>query len=765
MLRLAEVPSAMSFEHAHLLRILLALFASVAMMTALGQSTSAASRAFEKPLELKEPFDKAPLSPVKVPAWLEDVTTQIFGSIDEAVECKAQMAELGIAGCDYVYYPSKLLPMSPDRDSNWLKKQCDAFAKANVRLTAAIPPRLQAAMYAKHADWRSKSRRDQVPKEIGPDNKYGGELCLMGPWGDHLIDVLAEAMTMYPQIVGYSFDGIHDSGACYCGHCTAAYGKDAGRDIPDPNMNDPEFRRYEQWLNRRIEGFVVKLQTRLKGINPDFALVSWTTNAGRFGHFLTIPRNMPTRMNLLFDSPGQEFWLDETNRGNTIVPAFANAYIWAVTNHRTAFSEPYLMSHGNPYGTDSFPPHELYRRVLLTITHGAQSAVARHWRNLHDATRDVFAELHSRSPWLTHKKPEPWAAVLMSDDTNSLYGREPGKDEERYLANVLGTFRATLEEHLPTAIINDWNLNTAELAPYKVLVLPNSACMSEQQAEAIRQYVRSGGGLVASMDTSRFDDLGNPRKDFLLADLFGVTYTEDVRGDARKEEIDANFALGVDASYWEKRKSIFDFRITDHPLLSSPTLKQYVGDQPVVFKGQAVAVSPGPDAQVIATMTPRETGAAELPAMIVRQFGKGRVVYLAGGFDSAYYLYSYPYQRILLAQAMRWAASEPAKIRIEAPMCVQSTTFRQTRNGERLVVHLYSDLNTTGNHAKPDEDVPLREEVIPISGIRVHFTGYDISKVHLEPGGTELSVTKTDGGIVVTVPKLEIHSMVVAELR
>ena len=54
--------------------------------------------------------------------------------------------------------------------------------------------------------------------------------------------------------------------------------------------------------------------------------MTWTTNAGRFGHFLSIPRNMPARMNLLLDAPDQEFWLDETNRGTTIVPAFANAY-------------------------------------------------------------------------------------------------------------------------------------------------------------------------------------------------------------------------------------------------------------------------------------------------------------------------------------------------------------------------------------------------------------------------------------------------------
>ena len=199
-------------------------------------------------------------------------------------------------------------------------------------------------------------------------------LCLLGPYGDFFIDVLAEILTKYPDVDAFSFDGLHYGGVCYCEHCRDDYRKDTGAEIPNADMNDPAFRSYQHWADRRMEDLVRRMQTRLKGIKPDVALVTWTTNAGRFGHFLSIPRNMPARMNLLFDAPDQEFWLDETNRGTTIVPAFANAYIWATTNHRVAFSEPYILSHGNPYGKDSFPPHEIARRMLLALTYGARRA-------------------------------------------------------------------------------------------------------------------------------------------------------------------------------------------------------------------------------------------------------------------------------------------------------------------------------------------------------------------------------------------------------
>ena len=63
-------------------------------------------------------------------------------------------------------------------------------------------------------------------------------------------------------------------------------------------------------------------------------LMSWTVNAGRYGHFLYSPRAMPTRLNLLFDLPMQEWWLDETNLGGSIAPAFGAAYLRAVTGGR-----------------------------------------------------------------------------------------------------------------------------------------------------------------------------------------------------------------------------------------------------------------------------------------------------------------------------------------------------------------------------------------------------------------------------------------------
>ncbi len=334
---------------------------------------------------MSQPFDAGPFRQVRVPAWVQE--TIGCGYTLSGMDTKARTAaaahgvtisELGFVNPFYPYYDSKLLKKrSPHVPLGRVERDIAEYRKLGVRILGVYPPCLQGEVYENHPDWRRiASDTTEIPQTDMKKYPHGGMLCLLGPYGDFFIDVLAEILTKYPAVNAFSFDGLHYGGVCYCQHCRASYHEAAGAEIPRTDMNDPAFRRYQHWADRRMEDLVRRMQERLKRIKPDVALVTWTTNAGRFGHFLSIPRNMPARMNLLLDAPDQEFWLDETNRGTTILPAFANAYIWACTNHRTAFSEPYILSHGNPYGKDSFPPQEILRRMLLTLTYGAARRVS-----------------------------------------------------------------------------------------------------------------------------------------------------------------------------------------------------------------------------------------------------------------------------------------------------------------------------------------------------------------------------------------------------
>ena len=726
---------------------------------------------------LPQPFERTPFREIQVPAWVQETvgagyTLSVMDTAgrERAARHGVTISEMGFVDPFYAYYNSRLLHRrSPHVPLDRLPREIAEYQRLGVRILGVYPPTLQGEVYEAHPDWRRiATNTTEIPTIDLEKFPHGGMLCPLGPYGDFFIEVLAEILDKFPQVDAFSFDGLHHGGVCYCQHCRSNFRAETGEEIPPADLELPEFRRYQHWADRRLEDLVRRMQERLKGIKPTVALVTWSTNAGRFGHFLSVPRNMPARMNLLFDAPDQEFWLDETNRGTTIIPAFANAYMWSVSNHRVAFSEPYLMSHGNPYTKDSFPPEEIERRMLLAATWGAGPSIAViQPPQLQEPLLAALDRIQERRPWLIRKSPEPWGAIVMSDNTKNFYARQAGLVEERYLAHVLGFFRAAVEEHLPVTVINDWNLNEADLSRYRFVVLPNTACLDAAAIAALREYVLRGGGLVASLDTSLYDEFGDARRNFALADLLGIDYRGLPEMVASKNEtVDVNFAAAIGPDYWTKRKNVFEYRQETESFLNRGRMPLYVGADAVTFKGPALAVTPRDATQVMATFQVKGVVQPEsLPAVVTHRVGEGRTAYLAAGLDAGHYLYAYPYQRLVLKHLMEWAANEPAPVRVTAPMCVQVTVMRQSHEGDRLLVHLLNDLNSTAQHALPVDDVPLREEVVPLHDLSVTFDArYPVRAVHLEPGGQVLPLIREPGGTRVVIPRLDAHRIVVADL-
>ncbi|HUG91461.1 MAG TPA: hypothetical protein VML55_11535, partial [Planctomycetaceae bacterium] len=233
--------------------------------------------------------------------------------------------------------------------------------------------------------------------------------------------------------------------------------------------------------------------------------------------------------------------------------AFGAAYLAATTDGRPCASEPYLMSRGNPYGTHSFPKHERLARTLLAVTHGNVTAQSFGWQGQRESSVDVCGEVRKRAPWLLRARPLCWAAMLVSEQTRQFYAYR--NIAELFLPHAFGGFRAALEEHLPLGLINDWDLTADELRKYQVLVLPNAAALSDAQIAAVREFVAGGGGLVATGETSLCDELGQPRGDFGLGDVFGVSFRGRPQASAAAPvALDENFARHLDENYWKQRR-------------------------------------------------------------------------------------------------------------------------------------------------------------------------------------------------------------------
>lgn len=709
---------------------------------------------------------------VQAPAWVKEGVVKVFLSLDDQASI-AETAAIGAtivhAGGPALYYPLRRDdPQSgiPEPERSQLL-QGIAFAKQHgLRVILGVSPYAPIEIVQQNPEWihhatdePSLLNRANLDLTL-PENIGLRSLPLNTPYGDYAIECLAE-MLRDLAVDGFSFDGCYHPFINFSPYEKSLYQHETGRAFPTQiDLNDDDYRYYLLWADEKLEHWYRKLGQRLQQVNSEAVIYTWTTNAGRYGHFLTSPRVMSARMNRLIHCPVQEWWLDEVNLGSTVVPYFGAAYVRAVSGGQVGASEPYLMSRGNPYTTDSFPPHELTVRCLGAMTNGSFTPLAQMAGKT--ATYATLLEIAARKEVFVNLQQEPWAAILVSEQTRQFYAH--GNIVERWLSHALGFYRMGMEEHLPLNLITELELTAEELDRYRVLILPNVACLSDEQIATIRQYVERGGGLVATCETSLFDEMGHARADFGLSDVFGTSYAGRPQAPVIRQELDANFAVVVDDWYWARRGNAGAFRFGDYSqsiFATDTRLQHLVPNLQATFKGPLIQPTDFVKHTQPAVLFFPEGSREPFPVVANGQYGQGRVVYMAAGVDAALFSYGFPYQRVMLARAVRWAAQNDYPIQVQAPMCVQSTFWKQA--GERTIVHLWNGLNTTSDHGQQDVEAPLREESIPIHGIQLRVQGRPYQQARCVPGGQIILPRDENGITIFDIPPVEVHLAIVLE--
>jgi len=95
-----------------------------------------------------------------------------------------------------------------------------------------------------------------------------------------------------------------------------------------------------------------------------------------------------------------------------------------------------------------------------------------------------------------------------------------GFNNDRAAVSFMLVTQALIQARVPFDIIYDEHLN--DLSKYRALVLADQECLDDSQMNLVRQYVRQGGGLVATEETSLFTPWRQRRPEFGLRDLFQV---------------------------------------------------------------------------------------------------------------------------------------------------------------------------------------------------------------------------------------------------
>ena len=125
-----------------------------------------------------------------------------------------------------------------------------------------------------------------------PENVALRSMSLNTPYGNYLIENIAEMFQDY-KVDGVSFDGNYHAAINYTPFDMELFRKETGREFPAKiDLADDHYKVYLLWADMKLENWYRKLHARLRQVNPEAAVYTWTTNAGRYGHFLTTPRVM-----------------------------------------------------------------------------------------------------------------------------------------------------------------------------------------------------------------------------------------------------------------------------------------------------------------------------------------------------------------------------------------------------------------------------------------------------------------------------------------
>jgi hypothetical protein len=85
--------------------------------------------------------------------------------------------------------------------------------------------------------------------------------------------------------------------------------------------------------------------------------------------------------------------------------------------------------------------------------------------------------------------------------------------------------QSLIQEKILFDIIFDDNLK--DLSKYKVLILADQECLSDEKLDLIRNFVNQGGGLVATGNTSLYTEWRQRKREPGLNDLFQFTFQEE----------------------------------------------------------------------------------------------------------------------------------------------------------------------------------------------------------------------------------------------
>jgi hypothetical protein len=595
-----------------------------------------------------------------------------------------------------------------------------------------------------HPDWiaveaNGKPRRHWASPEMWVT-------CGLGPYNfEFMTDVKKEIMSRY-AVDGIFINRWEGSGMCYCQHCRTNFKTATGFDLPrtsDPQ--DPARRAHILWRQQRLFDLWQLWDTEVRKINANSCVIPNT--GGGATSTLDMPKIGERAAILFADRQARRGlmtpWANGKN-GKEFRAALGSKPIGGIFS--IGLEEPYRWK-------DSFQSEaEIRIWVADGVANGLRPWFTKFAAAIHDprwlkVVEDVYNRYQRWEPYLRNQAPLARVGLVYSQQTAWFYGGDRAKTKVE--DHTLGWYHALIEARSPFEMVHDRMLDQSHVKPFKTLILPNIAALSTAQCQQIREFVERGGGLVATFETSLYDEWGVRRMDFGLADLFGASFKDRPEGPIK------NSYLRLEKDTATGRQHSLLAGLEDVPRIINGVWRLEVEPIGRLADIPLTLIPPYPDLPM-EKVYPR-VAKTEDPQVFVREFGKGRVVYFPFDIDRVFWEVLSLDHGLLLNNAVRWATNEEPPVTVSGPGVLDVTVWRQRNSTTVHLVNLTNPMMMKG---------PFRE-LIPLGPqkVRVQLPARTAPyRVQLLAAGIAPATDRVGEHLELTVPSILDHEIIAIDL-
>ncbi len=317
--------------------------------------------------------------------------------------------------------------------------------------------------------------------------------------------------------------------------------------------------------------------------------------------------------------------------------------------------------------------------------------------------------------------------VVMGQRTHLFYKPPRGVQMAQYMD---GLYYALLEGRFFFDFVHEDKLAPERLRKYSALLLPNTALLSDLQCRQLAAYVEAGGSLLATFETSLYDERGRRRSDFGLADVFGIHKAGDAigtTGNAYLARIERPHPIlnGFSNTHWIPGA---EYRVPVAPV-----------DSPVL------SVVPGFVAYPPELSYPVEPHTNE-PAVVVREKGRSRLVWFPGDVERTMWRSGHTDLARLLQNAIRWVTGGRAPVSVDGEGVIEGFAW-QTEPG--YAVHLLNYTNPAMHRGWIRGYYEIGAQKVRLLGIPA---GTEVKSVELLRAERTLPFQVSNGVLEFTVP-------------